>query len=379
MLAATASASADPAAAAAATDTARRAATFRRHTTRTVRVISASYVADGLVLMLFVLAGTVGWRPVALYTALGLGLGVFWGQVFRRGWSMRMKDPHMPLTMSSTHLAAQCVGMLLMPQLSFMFLLILFIIFTSLAMRATPRQTITVCVVICSGVGIVLGLGDITVRIPDANLAEQLLATAFVGMVMWQCIWLGSYNGAITRELKRRSGELAALTAQVKALAHHDELTGLLNRRSLLAILEEERKRAERSGAPLSVALIDIDRFKHINDTFGHPAGDRALKALADTVLPLTRNTDRLGRYGGEEFLVILTHTSREEAAVPIDRFRDAMNARGWDDVGTGLNVTFSCGIASFSGGEGVEDLVRRADEALYRAKHDGRNCTRLA
>ena len=376
MQAATASASADalPPAGGSAND---RQATFTRHALRNVRIISYSYLVDGLVLFLFALAGTVSWVPVATYTVMGLLIGTFWTVVFQNGWTLGAKDPHLPMTLSLSHQLLQLAGMALMPKLSFMFLLILFIVFISLAMRVALRQAVTACAVICVGAGLVLALGGTTVRIPDANIGEQVLSWAFVSLTLWQCIWIGLYNGTMTATLKRRSRELATLTRKVQHLAHHDELTGLLNRRSLLTILANEQQRADRTGQHLTVALLDLDHFKAINDTLGHPAGDRALRLFASTVQQLARTTDRFGRYGGEEFLVVLTGTPLADARIPVERFREALRARGWDDVAQDLHVTFSCGLAGYNPGESTEELLKRADDALYQAKHDGRDCTR--
>lgn len=373
MQAATATAPAD---AAASPD---RQATFTRHALRNVRIISYSYLLDGALLCLYVLAGTVTWPPVLTYVVMGLVVGTFWTTVFRHGWTLHCRDPLMPMTMSLTHQVLQLVGMLLMPQLSFVFLLVLFVVFTSLAMRVALRQATTACISICVGAGLVLWFNPGATRIPDAQPFEQLLACGFVSLTLWRCIWIGSYNSTMTATLRRRSRELADLTRRVQQLAEHDELTGLLNRRSLLAALDDELRRADRTGQPLAIALLDLDHFKAINDTHGHAAGDRTLKLFAQRVMPLVRTTDRFGRYGGEEFVIVMSGTTAEEAVVPIDRFRAALAARGWDDIVDGLRVTFSAGLAGHRPGETAEDLLRRADTALYAAKDAGRNCTRHA
>jgi diguanylate cyclase (GGDEF)-like protein len=377
---ATATISADtPTAAAPASAPAQRQATQIRHALNNVRIISACYVINGGLLMAFVLAGTVHWVPVAAFTAMGLLVGAFWTLVFRRGWSLAFEDPHLPMSMSFSHQVLQVVGMVLMPQLSFLFLLLLFLVFISLAMRVSRRQATTAFVVICVGVALALGITGEPVRIPERTRLEQWLAWGFVSLTLWQCIWLGSYNSAMTARLKQRRRELAGLTRRVHHLAHHDELTGLLNRRSVLSIVADEQRRSDRTGAPLTIALLDLDHFKAINDTLGHAAGDRTLRVFATTVQQLVRTTDRFGRYGGEEFLAILTGTPVESARIPIERFREALKARGWDDVAADLDVTFSCGLAEYRAGESTEDLIKRADDALYLAKGAGRNCTRAA
>lgn len=351
-----------------------RQATLIRHALNNVRLISGCYLINGVVLMLFVAAGTVEWPPVVGFTAAGLLVGAAWTQIFRRGWSLGFKDPLLPMSLSFSHQVLQLLGMLVMPQLGFAFLLLLFLVFISLAMRVTRLQATTACAVICVGAGLVLGLSGEPVRIPDRTPVEQWLSWGFVTLTLWQCIWLGNYNGSITARLKKRRRELAALTAKVNHLAHHDELTGLLNRRSLLAIVAEEQRRSDRTGAPLTIALLDLDHFKSVNDTLGHAAGDLTLRLFATTVKEVVRTTDRFGRYGGEEFLAVMTDTPAAPAGIAMNRCREAIKARGWDQVEPGLDVTFSCGITEYRPGESTEAFIKRADDALYLAKHAGRN-----
>jgi diguanylate cyclase len=151
----------------------------------------------------------------------------------------------------------------------------------------------------------------------------------------------------------------------------------VLNRRSLLHIVGDERARTDRSGSPTSVAIFDLDHFKMLNDTYGHLAGDRALRLFADEVSKLTRSTDRFGRYGGEEFLMVLTDTDVEKAEIAVERIRTGLTKVEWGTVAPGIGVTFSAGIATYRPGESTEQLLARADLGLYGAKHAGRNCTR--
>jgi diguanylate cyclase (GGDEF)-like protein len=162
----------------------------------------------------------------------------------------------------------------------------------------------------------------------------------------------------------------------VQRLASRDELTRALNRRALIAALERERSRAERSGTPFCIAMIDLDHFKVVNDTFGHAAGDAVLRAVADTVHETMRATDVFGRYGGEEFLLILVGTPPQTALEAVERVRLAVAARDWRAIVPDARVTMSAGIAGFRKGETVEQLLHRADLALYQAKHTGRNRT---
>lgn len=173
---------------------------------------------------------------------------------------------------------------------------------------------------------------------------------------------------------------LAALRQreELRALATTDALTGIANRRHILETGSREFARARRYGHPLSVLMLDIDRFKTINDTWGHPTGDRVIQALAGVMLSLVRNQDSCGRFGGEEFAVILPETELAGAQVFAERLRAAVEAHDQvvADDRTVVRLTASIGVASLAAGEdSFGALVQRADRALYRAKDSGRNC----
>ena len=171
-----------------------------------------------------------------------------------------------------------------------------------------------------------------------------------------------------------------ALTEELQRMATTDALTGLPNRRKLMEGMDLEVARAERSGRPLAFALLDVDRFKTINDTHGHPAGDAVLQAVADELGRVTRTGDLLGRFGGEEFAIVMPETTLEQARWACERLRKAIAARTMHyPDGTVGRVTISSGVALLAGKEGPDHLISRADGALYRAKEDGRDLVRLA
>ena len=120
--------------------------------------------------------------------------------------------------------------------------------------------------------------------------------------------------------------------------------------------------------------MLDVDMFKKVNDVFGHLKGDEVLREIADTVQANLRATDKLSRYGGEEFLVLLTSTGRDAAAVVVERLRAAVALKAWGVIALGLKLTVSIGYTAFNKGESIEQLVGRADSALYAAKRAGRN-----
>jgi diguanylate cyclase (GGDEF)-like protein len=180
------------------------------------------------------------------------------------------------------------------------------------------------------------------------------------------------------RRLARALNAAAGAFLQVEVRATHDRLTGVPNRETLLTTLVTEVERATRHFKPLAVAFIDIDRFKPINDTFGHNSGDAVLRQIAAVVADAIRPSDMLGRYGGEEFMLILPETTLREAVEVAERLRVAVAQTPLLIAGDQTaNVTISIGIAGGRGSElHVDTLVDQADAAMYAAKSLGRNRT---
>jgi diguanylate cyclase (GGDEF)-like protein len=158
-----------------------------------------------------------------------------------------------------------------------------------------------------------------------------------------------------------------------------DALTELPNRRALDERLQQEWARLLRYGGRLALIMADLDRFKRINDQFGHPAGDEALRQVAQLLAGGCRESDMPARYGGEEFVVVAPETTADAAAEFADRLRMSICSRPLQVHGKALEITASFGVAGHEGLQGPEDLVQAADDALYRAKSAGRNCVRTA
>ncbi len=172
-------------------------------------------------------------------------------------------------------------------------------------------------------------------------------------------------------KLQRLDKELQ--TARTLSLT--DELTGLPNRRAFLQRLEEEIGRVRRHPTSLSLAIIDIDRFKKINDDFGHAAGDRVLQAYATKILASFRGHDQVARFGGEEFILLLPHTDICGAIMALTKIRQQVSRCQFKVDQREITLpTFSAGVASYRNNESTEAFIERADRALYRAKKAGRN-----
>lgn len=190
-----------------------------------------------------------------------------------------------------------------------------------------------------------------------------------------QVAQLTMQNGALQRRLVEKQIEIEAVLAQAHEVAHTDDLTFLANRRQIIGDLQREVMHCERYRTPLSISMLDIDHFKLVNDSHGHTVGDQVLRDAARRLRDNIREPDIVGRYGGEEFLVVLPNSSIEAAAGQAERLCRMMRTTPLNALGRDFNVTISAGVAEYR--IGLEDWQRflsRADAAMYRAKAEGRD-----
>ncbi|ORC31793.1 hypothetical protein B4O97_16740 [Marispirochaeta aestuarii] len=172
--------------------------------------------------------------------------------------------------------------------------------------------------------------------------------------------------------------ELERSKAKLERIAKYDMLSGLLNRMSLFSIIDIEIDRALRTEDPLSGIMMDIDHFKPINDNYGHPVGDVVIKEIGRLLQETLRKYDHAGRYGGEEFFMVLPNTYKDQAFTIAERFRLSLMDCAIDTGDLELSVTASLGVAQYHSGESREAWIARADAAMYRAKQKGRNLTMM-
>ena len=195
--------------------------------------------------------------------------------------------------------------------------------------------------------------------LPKGSLSkEKLVETIDAALEKWR---LMQQSRANQEELER--------------LANLDSLTGLHNRRAILHRLDEEIRQVRRYKGELSLTMLDIDHFKKVNDQYGHLTGDEVLENVAALMQQNVRNTDSVGRYGGEEFIVVLPKTDLSLAGIMAERLRIAIEAAEMrDSEGNTFGITVSQGVSSYKPGEDELAVISRADDALYRAKQNGRN-----
>jgi len=215
----------------------------------------------------------------------------------------------------------------------------------------------------------------IVVTDPTATPEGPLNPTGFAAFILlwWLCMIIAVTLGMVLMTAER-------LQVDLDNQANHDPLTGVLNRRSFSLVAEKAMSQSRRHGKPLSVLMMDLDRFKQINDCLGHNGGDVLLRRFVTIASQVLRSEDIFCRFGGEEFIALLPNMSADLALVAAERLRRAFASEtDSSEKARPLAITVSIGIAELEQDEDIESLIHRADTALYQAKDKGRNCCELA
>lgn len=240
----------------------------------------------------------------------------------------------------------------------------------------SPRQVLRLCALALGllGAEMLVAAKLAPDRFPPRVEAMHFLITA---LVLPAISVLTGQLSTMRRKMRDQRVALEAALAKNCELASHDDLTGLRNRRSILELIEIETRRSRRDATVLSFAILDIDFFKLVNDTYGHAGGDQVLRAFAATLRETLRETDFVSRWGGEEFLLVLPATPAAVGHVVIERLRTRLREVPFECAGVTLAISFSAGIAQFDASEEcAQQTIERADQALYAAKNSGRNRT---
>lgn len=333
-----------------------------------VMVAGISYSLDTLLLGLFYVAGTIPDQIPLFYGLAGLGHVLIFSAIHWSGLSDSLSNPHMTLWQMVYSISVQVTGIILCPQLTQFFLGIMLVIFSFGALRISLRQTLIIWSLATLALIVTLmSNSNSTMGIVEPNRTEVILVGITFATILLRTISLGYYATALRMRLyqKTHSFELAAM---------HDALTGALNRNAIIPILEEHIALHRRKAIPGCIALIDIDHFKDVNDNFGHLVGDEVLKQISRHIIQDTRDVDKLSRYGGEEFLLLMPATHEEEGLIIVERMRETIHQMTFSDSMENHKITVSCGITSIAVNDTIDSLIQRADLALYQAKHLGRN-----
>ena len=337
-----------------------------------VQAVSCSL--NTLVLLIYNYAGTISIVIPSVYFLSGMGLIGFFVVLSEAHFSDRFEDHYLTVFQVGGHIALQLLFLLAAPEIGYAFLSVVFLIFGFGALRMTSSQATIAWTLTMVGLVPIFLLTKMQIGMPVATDIERFAAMLCYVLTIGQCAFVGLYGSSLRKMLYDRSSALKEANRRIEELAELDELTGSLNRRCIMRILDDEVMRAQRTAGSCSIALIDLDWFKRINDTYGHPTGDEVLRTFAITVFANIRGIDRFGRFGGEEFLLVLPDTPHDTAARILERLRAIIADLDWSALSQGMRVTVSAGLATLRSSENPDAILARADRALYQAKARGRN-----
>ncbi len=352
-------------------DLLKRRVTYRRHTFA-VQVLS--YALGAAALLAYVHAGTIATTIPSAFFLCGVVLIGIFAVLSETHFNDRFEDHYLAVFQVGGHTAIQLGFLLAAPQIGYAFLNVLFLIFGVASLRMTPRQATTAWTLTTLSVAAIFLCLRTPIGMPANTTPERLAAALCFVLTIGQCVFVGLYGDSLRKKLYNRGLKLKKAYSRIEELAELDELTGSYNRRCIMRMLDEEIARAHRFKTPCSIALIDLDWFKRINDAYGHPTGDEVLRTFAITTFANIRNIDRFGRYGGEEFLLVLPETSTDSAKHHLERLRQIVADLDWSAFSPGMQVTISAGVTTLQPDETPDTFLARADRALYSAKARGRN-----
>ncbi len=315
-------------------------------------------------------------EQVGLIQATGgmLFFFVLFYALFRSGLNLKVRDPGLTVEMIESPIIVGIWAMYYAsPEGRGVIVLLLPLTFISGLFRLGTRDLLRVAgfAVICYGA---MSLLLLHFRSATTDLRLLLLHGVVLAAVSVWFAFLGGYMSRIRKQLALSKSDLEKALHTIQELATHDELTGVHNRRHLMEMLRHEKDRCARTGATFCISIVDLDFFKQINDKYGHKAGDDVLRGFSRSAVQRLRASDYFGRYGGEEFLLILTDTNLEGARIEADRLRRETEQLSFTDINPDLRISVSIGLAQQQAEEEIEQTLQRADNALYRAKAAGRN-----
>jgi diguanylate cyclase (GGDEF)-like protein len=345
-----------------------------RQRRRTLAIQVVSYALGAAALLVYAFAGTISlFIPTTFFLCGTTVIGVF-TVLSETHVNDRFDDHFLTVFQVGAHVVIQLAFLIAAPQIGYAFLNVLFLIFAVASLRMTSFQALVAWTLTAAGVAPIFLLTRIPLGMPVATPTERLAAALCFVLTIGQCAFVGLYGESLRKKLYRSGVKLKEAYRRIEELAELDELTGSYNRRCIMRMLGEEITRARRIETGCSIALIDLDWFKRINDAHGHPTGDEVLRTFAITMFANIRTIDRFGRYGGEEFLLVLPDTSVDGAAQILERLREIVADLDWSAFSPGMRVTISAGVTTLQANETPDTFLARADRALYSAKARGRN-----
>ena len=346
----------------------------QRERLRILALAFASYAIDCLwMAWLWHLNVVPAALPLVYAAAAGLASCVFLLCIARH-WNLRLRDPSMTVLQTGFAYALLVAALLLAPQAGGLMLLTMFIVAAFSALAMTLRQFVWAWLLVSTATALAIFMLGGGIALPAATPQQVVLSWLVFAAVLGRVVLLSLRIGSLRDQLIERNHALRDSLERIERLASVDDLTQAWNRRAIGRMIDEEGQRAARSGVPFCMVMFDLDHFKAVNDRCGHPVGDAVLRRFAAITMAVLRATDRLGRWGGEEFLVLLPATRQDGGLVIAERVRAAVEAEPWDLLAPKLRVTVSGGIAESLPEEAAGEHIARCDAALYVAKNGGRN-----
>ncbi|RTL49804.1 MAG: GGDEF domain-containing protein [Bradyrhizobiaceae bacterium] len=337
-------------------------------------MMALSYVIDAILLLIFAYAGTIPVTTGPLYLLISLLTIGFFTTLSDASVTDRFTDNYLVTQQTVVSISIMLAFIYLAPEVGCVFLCSLFVVFAFGSLRSTPWQNAVSLAIVTIGLAILFLLTDKPIAMPLGSHTERFATMLTFVAAIGRCMFVGMFASALRESFYNQGVRLQEAYKRIEELAELDELTGSHNRRSIMKALDEEMERAARTRMSCSIALIDLDWFKKINDRFGHPTGDEVLRTFAITIFANIRSIDKFGRYGGEEFLLILPETSDIAAEQTLNRLRMIVADLDWSTISPGMAVTLSAGVVTMRQNETADSLLARADVALYQAKDCGRN-----
>lgn len=366
----------------AARDPAATLARAQRLRLRRVLVGCASHAFTSVIVACCWQFGYLDGIHVAAFVAAALLLSGATILTVHRGWNLRLRDPSMaaPMIVAAVALSVYVMYFVEAPMLRAPYLLMAGVALLFGALTFDLRRLLPLVALLLLSYPLLLVA--LYFRAPErVDVSVEFIVALAYAMVLTQVTLLASYINGLRRSLREKNSSLRQTMEELKVLATRDPLTRLPNRRTAMQALEDrltaERRRQPDAGASFCVGLLDLDHFKQINDRFGHATGDRVLQEFAVAGREVIRETDTFGRWGGEEFLIVLPDTTLDIALGIVERIREAAARLG---SAPEMKVSLSAGLATNENDPArLEDIVASADAALYQAKEDGRDAVRIA
>jgi diguanylate cyclase (GGDEF)-like protein len=342
----------------------------------TLALLGLAALVTATVVVLLVYAAGIGVADVgevSLLTVLFFVFIIGFYGVIRSGLNRRFADPTlaMPQTIMAQSLIAASYAVTGPVHGATVIMLSLVMVFGMFSLR--PASVRLACVYTVTLMGVVM-FWCATYTPLHYPARQEVFNFALTAIVMLAISQLSGQLTDMRTRLKTQKSALEQALTHIKEMAARDELTGLPNRRRMMTLLQEHATRHARGGPRFFVCIIDLDHFKAINDTYGHAAGDAVLRAFATQAQVVLRTTDMIGRWGGEEFLLLLPETPPGDPALGVARLRDSLADMPASAALNEVRVRFSAGFARYEDGEPIDQAIERADRALYAAKSAGRN-----